>query len=463
IRQEHRGQVGWLNDTQMGSNLKTHIDGNYVSDNRYLNDLGNPLNIVDYRYVRSNAYASYTGSHFDARAVMDYFQTIDPTILKADRPYYHLPQFALNYRHGLANTGLHFDGLIDIANFAHDDETKVIGQRLNLKPKMSYPIQTAEGFVTPSLGIQHTQYLLENQMPGLANEMSRTLPIASVDSGLYFERDFNLDKKPWVQTLEPRLYYLYVPYDNQKNLPIFDTTEYDFTFYQLFRDNRFTNPDRYSDANQVTTALTSRFIDESTGLERLRTSIGKIFYFQNPRVSLSETIPPAQVKENIITDVYSRLSQNWAFRSSGQWNTGRDRIDRGQLALQFDDRKNNLLNLAYRFRRNQNQNTTSLDLTDVSFRIPVIQQWHLIGRWQYSLLDDKTLESFLGFERESCCWRLTVLGRHYLNGITNAQTGNNTSNTGIFLQLELKGLTRLGDQVDQFLQRSVSGYRYEDD
>jgi len=161
--------------------------------------------------------------------------------------------------------------------------------------------------------------------------------------------------------------------------------------------------------------------------------------------------------------VYSRLSQNWSIPSSGQWNTDRERIDRGQIALQFDDRKNNLLNLAYRFRRNQNQDTTSLDLTDISFRLPIIQQWHLIGRWQYSLLDDRTLESFLGFERETCCWRFTLLGRHYLNGITNATTGNNTANTGIFLQLELKGLTRLGDQVDQFLQRSVSGYRYEDE
>jgi len=463
VRNENRGQAGWLNDSQIGNRIRAHIDANYVSDERYLNDLGNPLNIVDYRYVRSNAYASYSGNHFDARAIADYFQTIDPTILKASRPYYHLPQLVMNYRHGIANTGLHFDGLVDIANFAHDDETRVTGQRLNIKPRLSYPLQAPEGFVMPSLSLQHTQYLLENQLSGLDNEMSRTLPIASVDSGLYFERDFNLDKKPWVQTLEPRLYYLYVPYDNQKNLPVFDTTEYDFTFYQLFRDNRFTNPDRYSDANQVTTALTSRFIDESTGLERLRTSIGKIFYFQNPRVSLSETLPPAQVRENIITDVYSRLSQNWSIRSSGQWNTDRERIDRGQIALQFDDRKNNLLNLAYRFRRNQNQDTTSLDLTDVSFRLPIIQQWHLIGRWQYSLLDDRTLESFLGFERETCCWRFTLLGRHYLNGITNATTGNNTANTGIFLQLELKGLTRLGDQVDQFLQRSVSGYRYEDE
>ena len=463
VRGESRGQAGWLNESQFGSHVRSHIDANYVSDERYLNDLGNPLNIVDYRYVRSNAYTSYSGAHFDARAAVDYFQTIDPTILRANRPYYHLPQFTMNYRHGIANTGLHFDGLLDIANFSHDDDTRVVGQRLNLKPRLSWPIQSTEGFFTPSIGVQHTQYLLENQAPGLDNDMGRTLPIASVDSGLYFERDFNLDKTPWVQTLEPRLYYLYVPYTDQKDLPVFDTTEYDFTFYQLFRENRFTNPDRYSDANQVTAALTSRFIDESTGLERLRTSLGKIVYFETPRVSLAQTLPPALVRENIIADVYSRLSQRWSFRSSGQWNTERERIDRGQIALQFDDRNNNLLNLAYRFRRNQNQDSTSLDLTDVSFRIPVIQQWHLIGRWQYSLLDDRTLESFLGFERETCCWRFTLLGRHYLNGITNAQTGNNTSNTGLFMQLELKGLTRLGDQVDQFLQRSISGYRYEDD
>ncbi len=463
IRNEGRGQASWLNDSQLGENFRAHVDANYVSDSRYLNELGNPLNIVNYRYIRSNAYANYSGEHYNARVVADYFQTIDPTILTSDRPYYHLPQLVLNYGHALGKTGVNFDSMIDVANFAHDDETKVIGQRLNIKPRISYPMQTAEGFVTPSLSLQHTQYLLENQAPGMSNDMSRTIPIASVDSGLFFEREFAMNKKPWVQTLEPRLYYLYVPYTNQNDLPVFDTTEYDFTFYQLFRDNRFTNADRLSDANQVTTALTSRFIDETSGLEWLRTSVGKVFYFDSPQVSLTRDIPPAQVKENIITDIYSRFTQNWSFRTSGQWNPAHERIDRGQLALQFDDRNNNLLNLAYRFRRHQNQNTNSLNLTDVSFRVPIVRDWHLIGRWQYSLLDDRTLESFLGFERETCCWRFTLLGRHYMNGIANSMTGNNTANTGIFMQLELKGLARLGDQIDQFLERSIGGYRYEDE
>jgi LPS-assembly protein len=463
VRGENRGQAGLLNDTRFTDRLSSHVDANYVSDNRYLNDLGNPLNIVDYRYVRSNGYLSYAGNHYSARTLVDYFQTIDPTIPKESRPYYHLPQFAFNYSHGLGSSGVVFEGGLDLANFAHDSDTKVIGQRANFKPRLSYPWQTAAGFIKPSLALQHTQYWLQNQTASLGNEMSRTTPIASIDSGLFFERELNLGRSPWIQTLEPRLYYLYVPYENQKDIPIFDTTEYDFTFYQLFRDNRFTNADRQTDANQVTTALTSRLIDEASGLERLRVSIGKIFYFDDPRVSLTQTTPTSQAKNNIIGDLYSRLSSNWSFRSTGQWNPDDSRVDRGQLALQYNDRNNNLLNVAYRFRRDQNFNTVRLDLTDVSFRVPIAKDWHLIGRWQYSLLDEETLESFFGFERETCCWRFTLLGRHYINGVSNAQTGNNTANNGVFLQLELKGLTRLGDQVDQFLRRSISGYRFEDD
>jgi LPS-assembly protein len=463
IRGQSRGQAGFLNDTRFTDRLTSHIDANYVSDNRYLNDLGNSLNIVDYRYVRSNGYLNYVGSNYSMRTNVDYFQTIDPTILEIDRPYYRLPQFLFNYGQGIGNTGLVFDGALDLANFAHDSGDKVIGQRLNAKPRLYYPFQTAAGFVTPSLTLQHTEYWLQNQAPGQSSDISRTTPIASVDSGLYFERELEFGKKPWVQTLEPRLFYLYVPYTDQKDIPIFDTSEYDFTFYQLFRENRFTNADRLSDANQVTTALTSRFIDESTGLERLRTSVGKIFYFDTPQVSLTSFTPPTQVKENIIADVYSRLTNTWSFRTAGQWNPSEGRIDRGQVSLQYDNRRNDLFNIAYRFRRDQNLNAVSLDLTDVSFRIPIVKDWHVIGRWQYSLLDQVTLESFFGFERETCCWRFTLLGRHYINGPANTRTGNNTANNGVFLQLELKGLTRLGDQVDQFLRRSISGYRFEDD
>ncbi|MGX2038817.1 LPS-assembly protein LptD [Methylocaldum sp. MU1018] len=460
-----RGQFAFLNDTRFTSNLNSHVDLNYVSDKRYLNELGNPLNIVNTRFIPSIGMLNYSGAGYSIRTMADYYQSIDPTIPPEARPYYRLPQVMFNFGKPLGSTGLVVSGTSDLTSFETAAEGKVKGQRLNLTPRISYPIRSAAGFVTPSLSLQHTQYWLENQLSGLNGHPSRTAPIFSVDSGLFLEREFELADTPLLQTLEPRLFYLYIPDKNQEDIPVFDTGEYDFTFYQLFRENRFTGADRLGDANQVTLALTSRLIDQASGLERFRASVGEIFYFEDRNVNLTNTPATTTDQSNLVAEVYSSLTDTWSFHTGGQWNPSRGRIDRGQVALQYNDRQNHLFNLAYRFRRNQNQymDTVSLDLTDASFRLPIVKGWNAIGRWQYSLLDQVTLESFLGIERETCCWRFSLIGRHYINGTQSGTTAGNTANTGVFVQLELKGLTRLGNQVDQFLERSISGYRLAED
>jgi LPS-assembly protein len=504
-----RGQAALLNDTRFTENLTAHIDGNYVSDYRYLNQYGSPLALVDRRNIRSIGYLNYAGDNYSIRAQADYYQTIDPTIIQANaQPYFHLPEIAFNYFNSVADTGLQFDTQVLMDAFettagatsfvVTDPATggatsqsfdKTTGQRLKLRPRLSYPIQSAAGFITPSFTLLHNEYWLQNPEywtqlqkqlwsasgsynSKTGNSETLTAPIFSLDSGAFFERDFELASTPMLQTLEPRLFYVYIPTVKQDDIPVFDSSAYDFTFYQLFRENRFTGSDRIGDANQLTAALTSRFIDQSSGLERLRASVGNIFYFQDRQVTLSGPPPDtqAQSNSNVVAELAAGITNDWSFRTGGQWNPDRDQIDRGIVALQYNNRQNQILNLAYRYRRNQytldcikgDPNNGCLDLTDVSFRLPVTQGWHVIGRWQYSLQDQLTLESFLGVERETCCWRFTLLGRHYVTNIESGG-GQNQGNNGVFVQLELKGLTTLGDQVDQFLRREISGYRYRDD
>ena len=486
VRQQSRGQAGLQDDTRLAENLRLHIDGNYVSDERYLRELGNPLNIVNWRYIRSNGSLTYSGSNYTVQTLADYYQTIDPTIPPSAQPYYHLPQVSFNIGQPIGDTGLVASGLADISSFQHTSSgLRPVGERLNLKPRLSYPLQSAAGFFTPSVTLHHSEYWLEDVdrwqywapkssrlVSTRENSLSRTVPLMSLDSGVYFEREFNLGQSSMLQTLEPRLFYLYVPYRDQRKIPVFDSSEYDFTIYQLFRENRFTGNDRVGDANQLSFAVTNRFIEQSSGLERLRLSVGGIRYFQDRRVNLFDQADPTltddasktlrgyrtQPDSNLIADAFSALSPDWSLRTAGQWNPERGRIDRGQVGLQYNNRANQILNLAYRFRRFQNQDAVSLDVTDVSFRLPISQGWYTIGRWLYSLEDQVTLDSFFGFERETCCWRFTLLGRHYIN-----DPKQTLANNGVFLQLELKGLTRLGDQVDQFLRRTVSGYRLADE
>lgn len=480
-----RGQAGFDAMGRWTENLFTLVDLNYVSDPLYLNQVNNNLGLNSNTFVQSQAYADYTYSNGSVRLLTDYYQNVDPSIPAEQTPYYRLPSLRGGYSAQIGDSGFRFQTNAEVVNFGHGGTT-VKGQRLNVRPQISYPLQAPGSFVIPSVAMQNTTYMLQDQAAETDSSLNRVAPIFSVDSGLVFDRDFELGSASLRQTLEPRVFYTYVPKINQNDYPIFDSNYYDFTYYQLFRTNRFAGADRLADMNQVTVGLTSRFIDHDSGLERFSASLGKVFFINDPSVTLVNpygTNPLGidlgtdqgqttydtynQSFANIVSQVDARVTENWSIGAEGQVSPDSGRIERGAAGLQYNDRQNNLLNLSYRYRQpipNQtDQLSSALNNTDVSFRIPFFKDWHFIGRWQYSLLYNRTLESFIGLEHETCCWRFTVIGREYLNGVNQNNYNDSTSNTAFFVQLELKGLTRLGDQVDRFLYRSLTGYRMPND
>jgi len=262
---------------------------------------------------------------------------------------------------------------------------------------------------------------------------------------------------------------VYIPYQNQDQFPLYDTINYDFNYYQLFRENRFTGNDRLGDTNQLTFALTSRMSDLASGRDRLRATIGEIFYFQGRRVTLpisnqGTVFYPDQATtfSNLMGDFTAALSDRWWVDVGGQYNPYDNQFERRQISLRYDAHNNDLLNLTYLYLNQPSNQSFQVNLLDGSMRLPIAEGWHVIGRWQYSLLDQITLEAFGGIERETCCWRLSVVGRHYINsvnGVSGTDSFTSTANNGVFMQFEFKGLTRLGDQLEKLLTRSIRGYR----
>ena len=510
-----RGSFRIQNKSALTDNLRANLDINHVSDKRYLNELGNILSFPSNRHIPSYANLKYSGSNYSVETRADYYETIDTTIAAINRPYRRMPQVLAKYDEEIANTGLRFGGRSEMVSFQHPGSRfgdRVTGERFNVRPRLYYPFQTTAGYITPSVSVDYTQYWLNwpgstrTDVAGRSNSTSRTAPTFSVDTGAFFDREFNFGTSAMQQTLEPRLFYLYTPKVKQDQIPIFDTGVYDFNFYQLFRENRFAGGDRLADSNQLSAALTTRFIEQETGLERLRASIGDVLYFRDQTVTLpcdptltanqslsdylsdpgsaiyspsvdctpltrdknGKVIPAQPIvatrnHSNIVGEVASQLSQDWNLRTTGQWNPEADRLDRGQVMLQYNNKANQLLNLGYRYRRDPITGKEVVQQTDTSFRLPIADGWYLSGRWQYSLLNQVTVETFLGIERETCCWRLSLVGSRFLNGASSTfgsgPSNSATTNNAIFVQLELKGLTRFGDQVDQFLARSLSGFR----
>ena len=465
-----RGAFSLVNQTQITESLASNTNFNWVSDLDYFNDFRNLTGSTTFSYIRGFSDLTYNNDEgFNAKAMLDYYQSVDPD--SPDTPYRRLPQILVSYNSmASANT----TSLDPEANdwlygfrgeYVHfQKQTGVTTHRLDLKQAVSWPLSTAGISVTPKLALTTTQYLLQNQSTGTPSSITRILPLFSIESELVLERYFTLGQSSMVQTLEPKLYYLFVPEKNQDDIPLFDTGGFDSSMAQLSRDNRFNSTDRIGDANQLSMTLTSRFLESATGIERLIGTVGMTTYFKDRVVQLSPDTPPeTKTFSNVVGNLQGLITENLRFQSELQWNpyhkpwNDRGSLDRLNASLVYGDEENRILNLNYRYRKD------NLEQVDVSARWPLFNGWTGVGRGQYSLkaIDHEPLPArqllsgFLGVEKEACCWRVRLLGRWWRQ--------NNEINRGLFVQLELKGFSSFGDKLDQFLVQNLPGYRPPED
>ena len=432
-----------------------HIDYNRVSDRFYFEDFGNQLSVSSTRFLEQRADIGYSGSNWNALLRVQNYQTVDRSIARASRPYKRLPQVLFNYNaprrygalnYGLAGEAVYFDRGADRAA-----RNNINGLRLNLKPYISYPLRTVATFLEPRLGLDYAQYSLSDSST-FKNSPGRVLPVFSLDGGVFLEREASLFSRPYLQTLEPRLYYLYVPEENQSDLPVFDTGVLSNSFSALFRDNRFTGADRLGDANQLTLAVSSSLINQESGRDLGRVSLGQTLYFRDRKV----TLPGAAIRDSgssaLIAALNTRIFDGWNLGADIIWDPHtRKGTRRFTAEASYNPAPGKILNLAYRVRREG----ADIEQSDISVRWPLSHKWSAVGRWNYSVPEGRSLEMFAGLEYEDCCWGARAVARRFLTNLEGRYE------TGFFLQLELKGLAGLGGNTLDFLKRQISGYRSE--
>jgi LPS-assembly protein len=298
--------------------------------------------------------------------------------------------------------------------------------------------------------------------------MDRAIPTISVDGQLFFERRVSFIGHRMLQTLEPRAMYVLTPYVNQDALPVFDTGYFDFTFLNMFRENRFAGSDRYGDANQLALALTSRNFSLDSGLELFRASLGQIFYFRDREVTLpplsddfinsigladAQFLYPGYFENNSSTsemlgEVSTHFTEDLSARVTLQWDPDASRTSKSAVSMRYAPEDGTVVNLAYR----QRQALTDVEQTDISFRLPLTENLSMVGRWAYSLQSHQALEVVGGIEYESCCWGVRLLSRRYIRNVEGE------FDNAIFMQAELKGLAGVGRAASSFLRRSIPGY-----
>ncbi|WP_018873401.1 LPS-assembly protein LptD [Thioalkalivibrio sp. ALJ16] len=440
----------WQHRTRITSNLDLRVDAADVSDPEYFFDFGNSDRYAGATpYLRRRADLTWNQPAYRLRTRIEDYQIVDPELSAAGEPYQRLPQITLDAGEYLGR-GLSWGLATELVRFERqeDQSGRPLGTRLDLNPEVRWRHDTGGFFFEPAAGVRHTRYELDRRGQTTGPEsISRTVPRASIDTGLVFERPVASGRR--LQTLEPRVFYGYVPFRDQDAIPIFDTGEADFSFDNLFSLDRFVGADRVGDTHQVTTALTTRILDQQTGRERLSLSAGQIHYLSDREVRRDPNAPALdRSTSDLALEGRVRIGDAWDGRGSILYNRDAGETTLAAVAIGYSPRERARINLGYRQRE---AGARSIDQTDISVLWPVSERIDAIGRWNYSLEQERDLEFLTGLQYRSCCYGIRVVARRAL-------AFDETYDNSIYFQLTLDGLARFDSGVDSLLREGIAGY-----
>ncbi len=440
-------------------NFTTRVDYTAVSDRDYFRDLGSDLGVSSRIELERRGELQYAAGGLLMRVWAQRFQRLDEGQID---PYQRLPEVDLSYNRQLWGP-LEWSLGASYVSFTRDNDAlsginAAVGDRAHLEPRLRLPLSAPWGFLTLTGGFRYTSYDLRDVPDTVDAEPDRSIGLGSVGAGLFFERDLTLFGTSLVQTLEPQLYYLYQEYVDQRELPQFDASLLTFGYSQLFRDNRFSGVDRIGDANQLSVGLTTRFVNQRSGREYLRASLGEIVYFEDRRVTLSGVAgnDERQSTSALAGELAASVAGGWSLNGTVIWDPHDDEVDEIGAGIQYRRDNRHIVNLGYR-KRLEND----IDQTDLSLYWPISRHFAVMGRWNYDVVSGRTIEGFGGIEYNDCCWRIRVMARRFLDSPTGRNLDTVEADEGVFLQIVFKGLAGFGSKMESVLERGIRGYRME--
>jgi LPS-assembly protein len=443
-----------------GENWRGNVDLSSVSDDDYFYDFGGNYSSGNRNSLKRFAQISYDDEHLSFKGIVSNDQLLStPT-----DPYSRLPQLRLSLLYPDLFAGLTTNLHVEATAFRHDNAVE--GERVYIAPELSMPLNWIAGYIKPQIKLHHSHYSQNDPNNLLSESVSRTVPIYSIDSAMFFDREIDIGEHNFVQTFEPRLFYLYVPSKEQSEIALFDTTSVNNGVDSLFRENRYSGYDRIGDSNQLSVALTSRFYEQSTGRERMRITFGRAYYLEDREVNVAivEEGQPAvdlgvdnSANSALITNVQMGLYDNWSIKGELEYDDSESRTEKGVVGLHYIS-SGLAINLQHRLKRYNGFD--DVEQAELSFSWQVSDDLSFVGRWQQDLTKNRTIDSFAGLEYESCCWAIRLVARRYLNVRLDRQgisvPGTDEFNNGIYLEFILKGLTNIGNSLK--LDRDIQGY-----
>ena len=438
---------------RFGGGWNAGINYNLISDPSYLEDMSDSGRATEVSYLVQRAYVANAGVDYSVRLSTRQFEKVDPEALDATGPYEEKPSLEAYYA-PLAIAGMiEPELLLDATRF--EQPFKIDGDRRHLQPALALDLGNSGIIARPKVSLWDTEYDLQ-ATDGSTREIDRSIVVKELDLGVVLEREMARSR----QTLEPRLYYLDVPYENQDFIPLFDTREATPTLEQLFRPNRYVGIDRLGDTEQVTAGLTSRFIDASSGHTWLQLDVARAHYYEDRQVTLVFGEPIATSTESdVFAAVHYAPSEALNIRLDASIDPGPDRIGIVTSRFSWVPSARTELHFSYSFRRDR----APVSLPDESFEqaslallAPLGNRWTFFGKASYSLPEERSIETMAGLEYESCCWAFRTFQRRYI------RNRSGEVDSSLWLQLEFKGLANVGRGVSDILGNDFEAYGEEE-
>ncbi|MDR2678449.1 MAG: LPS-assembly protein LptD [Zoogloeaceae bacterium] len=445
----------------LGKGFATYIDWNGVSDDAYFTDLSSRVVETSKRQLPREFNLYYNRSWLNATLQTLRYQTLNPgDETRIGEPYFIAPRLSFT-----ANApewkGLDFSTIGQYTHFVDPNRQQAYwngkeGQRLVLYPQLAYHFIRPGYYIRPKIGLHSTQYRLKQRGYDLPETLSRNLPVFSLDAGMTFERDARWGGRDWLQTLEPRLFYLRIPHKDQSQFPNFDTGLADFNFAQMFSENRFSGYDRVNNANQLTAALTTRLIDPKTGAERMRVMVGQRYYFTSLKIGL----PGEDLDKNRYSEFLAAFSgqvrQHTYVDAAMEYDFDKSAASRITLAGRYQPAHGKVLSVAYRYNRQPEEGAyvyrDTMKQIDLAGQWQLSGRWNAVGRYNYAFDSSRLVEGIAGVEYNAGCWVARFVAQRL-------ETTAGDPNTSIFFQLELNDFGQIGSNPIQTLRRSIPGYR----
>lgn len=496
IDDRYRGKDRWqYNVLQTGGRNQrwsTEVDYTDVSDTDYLRDVdGSAVDLNRQAYIRQRVAAGYASENWQFGAKAEEFRLLTSTQL----PYRELPRLHADGQYRVSDWLLELDN--EYTNFSmnryfEEDPANALykadlitGERVRTNYKLTWDKEFTQGYIKPGVGVKTLGYELEatNMRADVDSSQQYAAPQGSLDMGLFFERDTSMFGDAFIQTLEPRAFYLYRDYENQDELygltsaasyVNFDTSDLVFTYDQLFRDSRFSGGDRIDDTNHLTLGLTSRYVESDTGIERLRMSAGQIIYFEDREVSIlndDDAYANTRSSSAIATQVSAQIGDHLRITNDLLYDHQQDHVNTVSTSLHYMDEQYRILNLGYRYSRDPvslspletapsiGQNLNQVDFTTIW---PVSDQWALIARANYDFTYNAELDTFAGLEYTDCCYRVRVLARQWVDFDFSPDFMENLNSDdydrGVFIEIQLRGFGSLSQRISNLLDKAMFGY-----